>query len=87
MGRHPEKECSPTMMTSMPKSISSRRKLSDMPSKPCLEAAYAPMKGAANLPPIDETMMMRPGGPVSVRSAPSSGRNACRQERLLPDVD
>ena len=74
-----ERGTPPTMMTSMPNSISSLRKLSAIPSRPCLEAAYAPMNGAANLPPIDDTITMRPGGPVSVRSAPRSGRNACER--------
>lgn len=75
--------CAPTTMTSMPKSISSRRRLSDMPSMACLEAAYAPMNGAANLPPTDDTMTMRPGGPRKLLSAPSSGRNAYKYTSSL----
>ena len=37
------------------------------------------MKGAANLPPTEDTMTIRPGLPCMLLSAPSRGRKACVQ--------
>src|SRR5574339_343294 len=72
-----------TMMTSIPYSISSRRKLSEKPSNPCFEAAYAPTNGPPNLPPVELMLMIRPGFPCKERSLPSNGRNAFVTIRTL----
>ncbi len=51
-------------MTSIPKSISSRRRLSDRPSRANFEAAYGPRNGAAIFPPTEPMLTILPGAPA-----------------------
>jgi hypothetical protein len=64
------------MITSIPNRISSRRRLSENPSKPNFDAAYAPVNGPAIRALVELTLTILPGVPFLAGSVPSSGRNA-----------
>ena len=44
-----------------------------------LGCAVGPHKRSTVLPEMDDMLMMRPGGPFKVASAPSCGRKACKE--------
>ena len=63
-------------MPRQPNTISSRRRLSEKPSRPNFEAAYAPVNGPAILALVELMLTILSGVPFLVGSAPRSGRNA-----------